>query len=118
MSVVCDVLWSSAATEACLSKTRIRIRSAASRGRNNPDLDFALDLIVEAEFNGVHPEFLDGAFKTHVFGFDWMSGCLQSFADVTSDDRTVEVVVLGGVRFDGGAVFADSIGDLLKLFDT
>jgi hypothetical protein len=91
--------------------------SASGGGRDDPDFDFALNFFVEAEFDGVHAEFLDRTFEAYVFGFDGVAGGFEGFADIASDDGPVEVVIFGGVCFDGGAVLADGVGDFLELFD-
>ncbi len=52
-----------------------------------------------------------------MFGFDRMTSGLQSFADITSDDRAVQMIVGGSVSFDRRAVLADRVGNLLILLD-
>ena len=50
-----------------------------------------------------------------MFGFDWMTGCLECFADITSDNGAVKMIISSRMSFDCCAVLADGIGHSLVL---
>src|SRR5687768_4911746 len=55
----------------------LRRFDVAGHGRNDPYLEFRLDLVMEMDADGVQAQFLERAFEPHLIGCDVETGLLE-----------------------------------------
>ena len=69
-------------------------------GGDNPQLDFALDVLRKMDPDRVEPELLERAFDTDILGLDGESLGFQGVGDLVGIDRAVQMPLGIGVCFD------------------
>ena len=84
-------------------------------GGNDPELDLGVDVLAQAELDGVEAQVLERALDPDVLGLDREASVLRAAGDLVGVDRAVEVAFLVGVGLDGQRPLGDLGGEVLQV---
>ncbi len=79
---------------------------------NDPNLEFAFDLLTQMNLDRVESQFLEWTFETNLIWSDGDVVLLESLDDIVSTNRAVEMTFVVGVGFDRDALVSELFGQL------
>ena len=84
-------------------------------GRDDPELDFGVDVLGQVDLDGVESQVLERSLDTNRLGVDRETLRLERGGDLVGVDRAVEVPFLVGVGLDGEGPLGDLSAQVLKV---